>query len=150
MVSAEVLADRIRMSAILYVDDEPTIRRAVHYWLDRRGHTVHSARSVSGAKRCMKIHRFDGIFIDVWLGDGSGLDLFTWLREHEPRLAEQTVFVTGDLLMKTETRQRVIETGRPVLEKPFDLLDLDVHVQKWDTRRPRPPEQGVGAHAEAV
>jgi len=138
------------MAAILYVDDEPTIRRAVHYWLDRRGHSVHSARSVSGAKRCMSMHRFDGIFIDVWLGDGSGLDLFTWLREHEPRLAEQTVFVTGDLLMKAETRQRVIETGRPVLEKPFDLLDLDIYVQKWDTRRPRSPEQGVGVQAEAV
>jgi len=138
------------MAAILYVDDEPTIRRAVHYWLDRRGHSVHSARSVSGAKRCMSMHRFDGIFIDVWLGDGSGLDLFTWLREHEPRLAEQTVFVTGDLLIKAETRQRVIETGRPVLEKPFDLLDLDIYVQKWDTRRPRSPEQGVGVQAEAV
>lgn len=149
-MSADVLADRIRMAAILYVDDEPTIRRAVHYWLDRRGHSVHSARSVSGAKRCMSMHRFDGIFIDVWLGDGSGLDLFTWLREHEPRLAEQTVFVTGDLLMKAETRQRVIETGRPVLEKPFDLLDLDIYVQKWDTRRPRSPEQGVGVQAEAV
>ena len=149
-MSDEVFADRIRMSAILYVDDEPTIRRAVHYWLDRRGHTVHSARSVSGAKRCMKIHRFDGIFIDVWLGDGSGLDLFSWLREHEPRLADETVFVTGDLLMKAETRQRVIDTGRPVLEKPFDLRDLDVYVQKWDTRRPRPAEQGFGAQAEAV
>ncbi len=138
------------MASILYVDDEPTIRRAVHYWLDRRGHSVHSARSVSGAKRCMNVHRFDGIFIDVWLGDGSGLDLYSWLREYEPRLADQTVFVTGDLLMKAETRQRVNDTGRPVLEKPFDLLDLDIYVQKWDTRRPRSSEQGFGVRAEAV
>jgi DNA-binding NtrC family response regulator len=137
----------IRMASILYVDDEATIRRAVHYWLDRRGHNVHSARSVSGAKRCMTLHHFDGIFIDVWLGDGSGLDLHAWLRAHDPRLAEETVFVTGDLLMKPETRDRLIATGRPVLEKPFDLLELDVFVQKWDTRRPNPPEQGTSLRA---
>lgn len=137
------------MASILYVDDEPTIRRAVHYWLDRRGHSVHSARSVSGAKRCMSIHRFDGIFIDVWLGDGSGLDLYAWLCDNDPRLAEQTVFVTGDLLMKPAARQRLLETSRPVLEKPFDLMDLDIYVQKWDTRLSRTSERSYGVQAEA-
>jgi DNA-binding NtrC family response regulator len=137
------------MASILYVDDEPTIRRAVHYWLDRRGHSVHSARSISGAKRCINIHRFDGIFIDVWLGDGSGLDLFDWLRQHDPKLADETVFVTGDLLMKPESRDRLMQTARPVLEKPFDLHDLDIYVQKWDVRPSRPPEHGFGLQAEA-
>ena len=135
------------MASILYVDDEPTIRRAVHYWLDRRGHQVHSARSVTGAKRCMSLHQFDGIFIDVWLGDGSGLDLYDWLRKHRPALADQTVFVTGDLLMKPEHRDRLHATGRPVLQKPFDLLELDVFVQKWDNARPRGPEQNISARA---
>lgn len=138
------------MASILYVDDEPTIRRAVHYWLDRRGHSVHSARSISGAKRCMHIHRFDGIFIDVWLGDGSGLELHDWLRAHDPKLADETVFVTGDLLMKPETRDRLMLTARPVLEKPFDLHDLDIYVQKWDVRPSRPPERGFGIQAEAI
>lgn len=138
------------MASILYVDDEPTIRRAVHYWLDRRGHAIHSARSVAGAKRCIKQHDFDGVFIDVWLGDGSGMDLYSWLRDHHPRIAGQAVFVTGDLLMKPETRKRLADTHCPILEKPFDLGDLDTFIQKWDTRRPRGhAEQGLSAQAGA-
>ena len=137
------------MASILYVDDEPTIRRAVHYWLDRRGHNVHSARSVSGAKRCMTLHRFDGIFIDVWLGDGSGLDLHDWVREHDPKLAQEAVFVTGDLLMRPETRDRLLATGLPVLQKPFDLMELDVFVHRWDARTRPSPEHGISARAEA-
>lgn len=137
------------MASILYVDDEATIRRAVHYWLDRRGHAIHSARSVAGAKRCVNQYVFDGIFIDVWLGDGSGLDLYTWLRESQPRLAEQAVFVTGDLLMKPEMRQRLLETQRPILDKPFDLGDLDIFIQKWDTRRSRETSRSPGNSAQA-
>lgn len=138
------------MASILYVDDEPTIRRAVHCWLDRRGHAIHSARSVASAKRCIKIYAFDGIFIDVWLGDGSGMDLYSWLREHHPRLTDQVVFVTGDLLMKPQMRQRLADTHRPILDKPFDLGDLDIFIQKWDTRRSRGvAEQSLSAQAEA-
>ena len=125
------------MATIMYVDDEATIRRAVHYWLARRGHDIHTARSVTGAKRCVKLYPFEGIFIDFWLGDGSGLDLYAWLREHDARLAERTVFVTGDLLMRPELHDRLVATGRPVLEKPFDLKDLDLYIQKWDTRTSR-------------
>lgn len=127
----------MRMATVMYVDDEATIRRAVHYWLARRGHDIHTARSIVGAKRCVKLFPFDGIFIDFWLGDGRGLDLYVWLREHHPRLADQTVFVTGDLLMREELHDRLMATGRPVLEKPFDLSDLDSLIQKWDTRTSR-------------
>ena len=125
------------MATVMYVDDEATIRRAVHYWLARRGHDVHTARSITGAKRCAKQFPFEGVFIDFWLGDGSGLDLYAWLQVHHPRLAERTVFVTGDLLMRPELHERLVATGRPVLEKPFDLADLDLFIQKWDARAPR-------------
>ena len=124
----------MRMATVMYVDDEATIRRAVHYWLARRGHDIHTARSINGAKRCVKLFPFEGIFIDFWLGDGCGLDLYAWLRQHHPRLADHTVFVTGDLLMRPEFHDRLIATGRPVLEKPFDLSDLDTFIQRWDTR----------------
>jgi DNA-binding NtrC family response regulator len=126
------------MATVMYVDDEATIRRAVHYWLARRGFDIHTSRSIAGAKRCVKIFAFDGIFIDFWLGDGCGLDLYAWLQTHHPQLAEQTVFVTGDLLMRPELHERLVATGRPVLEKPFDLSDLDTFIQKWKIRAPRP------------
>lgn len=128
----------IGMATVLYVDDEASIRRAVHYWLARRGHDIHTARSITGAKRCAKLFAFDGMFIDFWLGDGSGLDLYAWLREQHPRIADNTVFVTGDLLMRPEFHDRLIATGRPVLEKPFDLGALDGFIQKWDIRPTRP------------
>lgn len=134
------------MAVVLYVDDEASIRRAVHYWLARRGHDVHTARSVAGAVRCVKQFPFEVIFIDVWLGDGSGLDLYGWIREHHPRLAEATIFVTGDSLMRPDMRDRLLATNRPILDKPFDLSDLDTYVSKWDTRRSRVGEQGVSSN----
>lgn len=123
------------MAIVLYVDDEASIRRAVHYWLAHRGHDVHTARSVAGAKRCIKQFPFECIFIDVWLGDGSAMDLYGWIREQNPRLADATVFVTGDSLMRAEMHDRLLATSRPILDKPFDLSDLDTFVQKWDSRR---------------
>lgn len=134
------------MAVVLYVDDEASIRRAVHYWLARRGHDVHTARSVAGARRCINQFAFEVIFIDVWLGDGSGMDLYSWIREHHPRLAEATIFVTGDSLMRPDMRERLIATNRPILDKPFDLSDLDTYVSKWDTRRSRVGEQGMSSN----
>lgn len=133
------------MAIVLYVDDEASIRRAVHYWLARRGHDVHTARSVAGAKRCIKQYPFEGIFIDVWLGDGSAMDLYVWIRDQNPRLADATVFVTGDALMRADMRDRLLATNRPILDKPFDLSDLDTFVQKWDSRRSR----GVAEQGES-
>src|ERR687886_520714 len=85
------------MPAILFVDDEAALRRAAQRWLERTGVTVHTASSILGAKQSLARNPVDGAFLDVWLGDGSGFELYAWIQAHYPRLVNRVAFMTGDV-----------------------------------------------------
>jgi DNA-binding NtrC family response regulator len=136
------------MTTVLYVDDESPLRRAVHAWLGRHGTSVHSARTVEGAKRCLEEFAVDGVFIDLWLADGSGFELFDWLSEHHPDVARNVAFVTGDILRTAATQRQLGLLDRPLLTKPFDLTELDRLVELWtrgDSERASTARQPLGA-----
>ena len=135
------------MTTVLYVDDEPPLRRAVHAWLKRHGTVVHVARGIEAAKECLARHDdVDGVFIDLWLSDGSGFELFDWLAEHNPALARNVTFVTGDIVRTPATQSQLRMLERPLLTKPFDLTELDHFVELWGSgdapADPRPPAGG--------
>ena len=67
------------MATVLYVDDQEAIRRAVKLWLSRKGHVVHLAANADAARSVILAERLDGIFIDLWLGEDSGLELYRWI-----------------------------------------------------------------------
>ena len=120
------------MPVLLYVDDEETIGRAVARWFERRGHVVHIARTVDEAKRVLLHHSPDAIFIDVWLGTESGFELMSWIEDVRGNLAGRVTFVTGELVEPAGPGQRVWQTlGRPVLQKPFDLSELEAHARDY-------------------
>jgi CheY-like chemotaxis protein len=121
------------MPTVLYVDDESALRRVLHAWLEPRGVSVQSARSIAAAKACFEEHRFDGVFIDLWLSDGSGFELYDWLGDHYPELLDRVAFITGDILPTDATRRQFQLLGRPILAKPFDLDDIDRFVDLWTT-----------------
>ena len=123
------------MPTVLYVDDEAPLRRAVATWLGRRGTAVHQASSIDCAKECLAEHVVDGAFIDLWLADGSGFELFDWLVDNHPAVAANVVFVTGDILRTPELQRHFDMLDRPVLTKPFDLTELDRFVERWSRRR---------------
>jgi DNA-binding response OmpR family regulator len=127
------------MPTVLYVDDEPLLGRAVRAWLGRRGTDVHTARSIEGAKASLAEYAFDGVFIDLWLSDGSGFELYDWLAEYHPGAAEHVAFVTGDILRTPGTQRQLSMLGCPVLTKPFDLTELDHHVSAWTGPADRAP-----------
>lgn len=116
---------------VLYVDDEAPIRRAVHTWLSRRGHTVHVAADVAGAQRIIESEQLDGAFVDLFLAGESGLALHAWMREHRPDLARHTTFVSGEASPTGEVGRLVREHGAGVLAKPFDLKELESIVAAW-------------------
>jgi len=119
------------VATILYVDDERAISRALNSWLGGRGHQVFTAASVDDARAILQTHSVDGAFIDVWLGTESGLDLYKWLNTHQPHVAGNTVFVTGDIVPDSAMKQSLDRYGRPVLVKPFDLSELEGIVRGW-------------------
>ena len=113
------------MSTLLYVDDEVLIGKAVARWFARRGHTVHLATSIAAAQEAIAHDTPDALFIDVWLGTESGFELMSWIEDVRGQLAERVTFVTGELAGETSNGRVWRTLGRPVLQKPFDLSELE-------------------------
>lgn len=116
---------------VLYVDDEPTIRRAVELWLSRYGIHVVTAASISEARDQLSRHHVDGAFLDLWLEDGSGFELYDWLLDTAPALIGRIAFVTGDAEGSPRSHRKLNRLGCPVLRKPFDLDALKDTVARW-------------------
>jgi DNA-binding NtrC family response regulator len=116
---------------VLYVDDEDPIRRALKSWLGRRGHTVLTAGSSDEARDVLAQHPVDGAFVDIWLGEESGFDLFEWIDMNHPDVAANTTFVTGDIIRDPEVESTLATFERPVLVKPFELGELERIVLGW-------------------
>src|SRR5919112_5799176 len=85
------------MATVLYVDDDPSVRMVVRRQLEHNGLQVYTAEGVREAKERIEQLPPDGLFIDIWLGDGTAFDLHAWLQEHHPMLAKRVVFVSGDV-----------------------------------------------------
>jgi two-component system response regulator RegA len=126
------LASRMsKMPVVLFVDDEPSMRRVVQHALQLHGIEVHTAGGLADARAACGRHAFDGAIIDVWLDDGSGFELFAWLQDQHPRVARNTIFVTGDIAANADLGRRVRALGRPVFVKPFDFDELEDTIRTW-------------------
>ena len=119
------------MATVLYVDDEPAIRRLVRRWFERRGVTIITADSAEEARRLFTEHDVAGAFIDVWLGAETGFALYAWIAQHRPQLKERVVFITGDIDASVSQTTNLQALGRTVIGKPFELADLEVFVRQW-------------------
>jgi DNA-binding response OmpR family regulator len=119
------------MPVVLFVDDEASMRRVVQHALSLHGIEVHTAGGLADARTACERHAFDGAIIDVWLDDGSGFELFSWLQEHHPRVARNTLFVTGDIAANADLGRHIRALGRPVLVKPFDFDELEDMIRNF-------------------
>jgi NtrC-family two-component system response regulator AlgB len=72
---------------ILVVDDEPNIRHALRLTLETLGHQVFEASSAAAALRDVERGPRDVAFVDLRLGNDSGLDLIGPMIAQQPRLA---------------------------------------------------------------
>jgi len=68
------------MSSILVIDDDPAAVKLLQLVLGRAGHAVQVARDVSSGKSAALSGGYDLMILDVFLPDGSGLDLLRFLR----------------------------------------------------------------------
>lgn len=102
-------------------------------WLVRRGHVVFTAGTSEEAQAVLGANTVDGVFVDIWLGQESGFDLFEWIDMHHHRIAQNTVFVTGDVVRDPEVDRIISVFARPVLTKPFELTELERMIRSWST-----------------
>jgi len=77
----------------LLVDDEQSVLRAFRYCLEQAGHRVAAATDATQAEGLVQHEVFDICFLDLRLGDVSGLDLLPKLRQAAPWM--KIIMVTG-------------------------------------------------------
>jgi DNA-binding NtrC family response regulator len=119
------------MAMVMYVDDEAALRRVVRRWFEKRGTNILVAESAAQARQLMREHDVSGLFIDVWLGEETGFDLYAWIAEHRPQLKARVVFITGDVAPGVAPGAELQALGCAVIAKPFELDDLQVYVTQW-------------------
>ncbi len=71
------------MPTLLIVDDEANIRSSLHGALSREGYESDTASTLAEARDRLR-DTYDVVLLDVWLPDGSGLDLLAALRDGHP------------------------------------------------------------------
>ncbi len=81
-------------ASILVIDDEESIRFTFERFLRAAGHVVGTAESCAEALSRIKEARFDVIFADIILGDGTGIDILREIKARE--LNCPVIMITGD------------------------------------------------------
>jgi len=116
------------MSSILVIDDDPAAAKLLELALARAGHQVEVARDVSSGRQAARAGRHDLLILDVFMPDGSGLDLLRYLRG-ELGSTIPVLVVTGhrqeDFLARAEAAGA---TG--YFTKPFSLQKLLAEVAR--------------------
>jgi DNA-binding response OmpR family regulator len=116
------------MSAILVVDDDPAALKLLELALGRGGHSVAVAKDVTTGKRAVRAGIYDLMILDVFLPDGSGLDLLQFLRA-DLGSALPVLLLTGQRQSGFHTRAEAAGASG-YLTKPFNLVDLLAEVDR--------------------
>jgi len=118
MTTSSKLAPRI-----LVAEDEEAIAEICQRVLASEGFEVDVAANGKTAQHMARNNRYDLSLIDIRMPIMSGVELFHWLQEKQPRLASRVAFTTGDVMTQS-TETFLLESGRPFLPKPFTPDEL--------------------------
>jgi len=106
--------------AILLVDDELSLARALARLLRRDGHTVEIAANGRQALARLQEHSYDLILSDWRMPELDGPGLYQALVQQYPHLCQRTVVFTGDTL-SPEVHDFFAEYNVPRLTKPVTM-----------------------------
>lgn len=113
---------------ILNVEDESAISDMVRLALERHGHDIHTAASVSEARTLMAVQKMDLAIIDWMLPGGSGLEFVRFLRKDE-------LYANLPIIMLTaRTEEHDITAGLDAgaddyVTKPFSPRELQSRIK---------------------
>src|SRR4029077_10353122 len=103
-------------SSVLVVDDEKNIRHTLRVCLETMDATVVEAGSAPAALDAMARSAFDLVFLDLRLGQASGLDLIPQLLAENPNV----IIVVVTAYATIETAEEAIRRGAwAILPHPF-------------------------------
>ena len=108
---------------VLVIDDEPMMGTTLRVMLAEKHEVVVTQTARQAMELLERDQRFDAILCDLMLPGVSGMDLYGWLQENMPRLAEATVFMTGGAYTQ-EAHDFLQRLGQRRIEKPFGMDEL--------------------------
>lgn len=121
---------------VLVIDDEKNIRATLSLCLEQTGCQVSAVSSAEGALHALVQQPYDLAFLDLRLGDGSGLDLIPKLLADSPNLmiVVMTAYATVDSAVEAIKRG-----ASEYLPKPFQPAQIrhvvEQSIQRRDLKR---------------
>jgi CheY-like chemotaxis protein len=106
--------------ALLLADDEPVLLVAMAELLAAAGYAVSRVESGHGAIQLLAHEDFDVIVADWNMDDGTGADLYRWIAQVKPWLAERVVFLADE----EGDHAAAVAPGRPMFRKGADSRTL--------------------------
>jgi len=101
---------------LLLADDEPVLLMAMAELFGDAGYAVSRVESGHGAILLLEHEDFDVIVTDWNMDDGSGADIYRWIVQVKPWLAERVVFLADE----ESEDAAVVAPGRPMFRKGAD------------------------------
>lgn len=123
---AEAARDKVK---ILVVEDEEVVSNICRAVLENEGFDVDTVADCRIAQKMINGNHYDLCLLDILIPEMSGRQLYQWLLETHPQLAEKVVFCTG-LAIEGNIKKFLEKSGRPLLPKPFSLDELTSIIQK--------------------
>ena len=114
-----------RTQRILVVEDEPAIGQVCLRVLTAAGFEVDIAENGRVAQDMVGKRQYGLCLIDIRTPAMNGKELYQWLQEKHPQLADRVIFTTGDVA-GADTGSFLEQAGRPLLPKPFTPEGLRV------------------------
>ena len=114
---------------ILVVDDEPAIRALLARALSREGYVVDVAADGEEAWRTIQTRYHVGAIVDLKMPGLGGQEFWERLEMLDTALVPKVIFMTGDTASH-DSRDFISATGNPLIEKPFELVDILRVVQR--------------------
>lgn len=122
-------APRVAPARVLLVDDEAMIVEMLEQVLSPEFEVIGESESRRALARLERGERFDAMLCDVMMPGIDGMQLYSATLAMSPEQAARFVFVTGGV-SNPDVHLFLEDTGRPCVEKPFDLNALRATVRK--------------------
>ena len=115
--------------AILVIDDEPSVVRALTGLLRRDGYRVGTASNGRYALAQLQEQPYDVIVCDLRMPELDGPAFYAILTRQYPALGQRVIFLTGDSGGE-DTRTFLTQCGRPWLRKPSAIMPIRHAIQQ--------------------
>jgi DNA-binding NtrC family response regulator len=126
---------------VLVVDDEPLIRWSLAQTLGDSGYrVVEAGDAVSALRVFASADAPEAVLLDIYLPDPDGLGVLSTMRAIAPRVPIILITAYGTADLRAEARQR---GAFDVLDKPFEMGDLSLLVDRALSARPQPAPAGA-------